>query len=468
MRADRRLSLRRRLLMGILLPVAAFVVVNTVSLYRQALAAADTAYDRTLLASAKAIGELLEVTGTPARLQADVPYSALEAFEADNRSRIYYRVLGFDGENVSGFDDMPTVRAADQTQSVYAALVHFYDESYRGEPVRMAVLLQPVAGLQGRGMATIQVAETLELRHELARSLLVQTVWQLGLLVLLIAGVVVYVVQRVTARVRQLCAQLRARSESDLSPLPSAQAPRELLPMVDAMNAVMLRLNHLLEHQKRFVRDASHQLRTPLAVLKTQVQSARRGDVAPEQALAEIAVTVDSATELANQMLALAKLEQLRHQGEPALGDWAEIVRAVALDLSPLIAAGQLDFEIETQPAHLHAHAWALRELVRNLLHNAIKHSPEGGGLTVRLLTHGGWATLSIADSGPGLPQELRDKLFEPFAAAGAHAGSGLGLAICREIVSGLGGSIELLDRVEASHVVGLCAQVRLPIEQAS
>ena len=468
MKGDRRLSLRRRLLMGILLPVAAFVVVNTVSLYRQALAAADTAYDRTLLASAKAIGELLEVTGSPARLQAGVPYSALEAFEADNRSSIYYRVLGFDGENVSGFDDMPAVRAAEQTQSVYAALVHFYDESYRGAPVRMAVLLQPVAGQQGQGMATIQVAETLELRHELARTLLVQTVWQQVLLVLMIAGVVVYVVQRVTAPVRQLSAQLRARAESDLSPLPTAQAPRELLPMVDAMNAVMLRLKHLLEHQKRFVRDASHQLRTPLAVLKTQVQSARRGDVAPEQALAEIAVTVDSATELANQMLALAKLEQLRHQGEPALEDWAEIVRAVALDLSPLIAAGQLDFEIETQPARLHAHAWALRELVRNLLHNAIKHSPAGGSLRVRMLTQGRWATLSIADSGPGLPQELRNKLFEPFAAAGAHAGSGLGLAICREIVSGLGGSIDLLDREGQGRVLGLSACVRLPLEQAA
>ena len=467
MRADRRLSLRRRLLMGILLPVAAFVVVNTVSLYRQALAAADTAYDRTLLASAKAIGELLEVTGTPARLHAGVPYSALEAFEADNRSRIYYRVLGFDGENVSGFDDMPAVRTPTQTQRVYAALVHFYDESYRGAPVRMAVLLQPVAGQQGQGMATIQVAETLELRHELARSLLVQTVWQQALLVLLIAGVVVYVVQRVTAPVRQLSAQLRARSESDLSPLPSAQAPRELLPMVDAMNALMLRLDHLLEHQKRFVRDASHQLRTPLAVLKAQVQSARRGDVAPAQALAEIAVTVDSATELTNQMLALAKVEQLRHQGEPTLSNWEEIVRAVALDLSPLVAARQLDFEIETDAAPLRAHAWALRELVRNLLHNAIKHAPAGGSLAVRLLTQGRVATLTISDSGPGLPEELRGKLFEPFAAAGASAGSGLGLAICREIVSALGGSIEMLDRVAEGRVLGLTAQVRLPLAQA-
>ena len=319
-----RMSLRRYLLLGILLPVLAFVVLNTVSLYRQALAAADTAYDRTLLASAKAIGELLEVAADvkPARLRASLPYSALEAFEADNRSRIYYRVSGFGGEMVSGFADLPEARPPGREPSVYAALVQFYDDRYLGVPVRMAVLLQPVAGTSGQGMATIQVAETLELRHTLARSLLVQTVWQQLLLVALIAIVVVFVVQRATAPVRLLSAQLRARAETDLSPLPLTNAPRELQPMVDATNALMARLAHLLEHQKRFVRDASHQLRTPLAVLKTQVQSAQRGDVAPAQALAEISVTVQRATELANQMLALAKVEQLRHQGDHAVVAW--------------------------------------------------------------------------------------------------------------------------------------------------
>jgi two-component system, OmpR family, sensor histidine kinase TctE len=124
------------------------------------------------------------------------------------------------------------------------------------------------------------------------------------------------VVQRATRPVRELSAASCARARGDLSPLRRAGAPRELQPLVDATNQVMARLAHLLEHQKRFVRDASHQLRTPLAVLKTQVQSARRGDVEPGQALQEIAVTVDRATELANQMLALAKVEQLRQQGE--------------------------------------------------------------------------------------------------------------------------------------------------------
>jgi two-component system sensor histidine kinase TctE len=461
-------SLRRQLLLGILLPVLAVVMLNAALLYRQALISADTAYDRTLLASAKAIGEQLQLDpgSERPRVIAELPYAALEAFEADNRSRMVYRVSGFDGEVVSGFDDLPPPRAADPRRDappVYAALVRFYDDRYRDEPVRMAVLLQPVAGAGGQGMAVIQVAETLELRHALARQLLLQTLWQQGLLLVLIAGVVLWVVQRVTRPVRRLSQALVARDEADLSPLPASDAPHELRPVVDATNAVMARLAHLLAHQKRFVRDASHQLRTPLAVLKAQVQSARRGDVEPMQALAEIDATVQGATELANQMLALAKVEQLRQQGlqgESPCEDWEPIVRGVALDLAPLIAAGRIDFELVTTPATVPAHAWALRELTRNLLHNAIKHTPAGGSLVLQLAHEGSDALLEVLDSGPGLEAAQRERLFQPFSAAGPQAGSGLGLAICREIVATAGGRIRLDER---SSGPGLAARVFLP-----
>ena len=336
----RRLSMRSQLLLGILLPVLALIAVNTISLYRQALRAANTAYDRTLLASAKSISELLEVTGRgdSAQLRATVLYSALEPFEADNRSRMFYKVSGFAGEMVSGFEDLPAWRGTLPAKSIYAALVDFYDDTYRGQPVRVAVLLQPVASVDGRGMATIQVAETLELRQTLARQILVDTLWRQAALLGVIGVVVVLVVQRATRPVRALSARLRMRRENDLAPIEAPDAARELLPLVDATNHVMARLAHLLEHQKRFVRDTSHQLRTPLAVLKTQVQSALRGDVEPTSALREIEHTVERATELANQMLALAKVEQLRQQDDAPLTDWAEVVRAVALDLAPLMA----------------------------------------------------------------------------------------------------------------------------------
>jgi two-component system, OmpR family, sensor histidine kinase TctE len=466
-------SLRRQLLVGILVPVIAFVTINSVVLYRQALRAADTAYDRTLLATAKSIGELLEVIGRDeqARVRSTVPYSALEAFEADSRSRLYYRVLGFQGENVAGFGDLPPARRELPARSDYAALVHFYDDRYREQPVRIAVLLQPVAGSDGRGMAVVQVAETLELRRTLARQILLDTLWRQALLVSLIAAVVVIVVQRATRPVRALSDRIVGRPAGDLTPIASDAAPRELLPLVDATNEVMQRLDRLLAHQKRFVRDASHQLRTPLAVLKTQVQSARRGDVDAHQALDEIAHTVDRATELANQMLALAKVEQLRQQGlnegEPVT-DWEAVARAVALDLAPLVADRGLDLVVETVPAPVRAHEWALRELTRNLLHNAVKQSPPGAPLVLRLASDGRHAALTVADHGPGIDAALRERLFQPFSTAAPQAdlrsGSGLGLAICREIVDSLGGTLNLDNREERGRVTGLDAIVRLPL----
>ena len=459
-------SLRAQLLIGLLVPLLLGIAVNTVSLYRQALRAADTAYDRTLLASAKTIGEQLQVSGAgdDARVQSVVPYSALEAFEADNRSRMFFKVSGFRGEMVSGFEDLPPWRGRLPDKGPYAALVDFYDEVYREQPVRVAVLLQPVASHEGRGIATIQVAETLELRQTLARQILVDTLWRQAALLAVLVGAVLWVVQRATRPVRSLSAQLRDRAENDLAPIAADDAPRELQPLLDATNQVMTRLAHLLEHQKRFVRDTAHQLRTPLAVLKTQLQSALRGDVEPRQALVEINHTVDRATQLANQMLALAKVEQLRQQGDAPVADWAEIARAVALDLGALIADRQLDFEIATVPAPVRGHEWALRELTRNLLHNAIKHCPEGGTLAMRLISDGRTAALTITDSGPGLPPDLRERLFQPFAAGERSGGSGLGLAICGEIVRTLGGSISLDDRLAGGRTVGLDATVRVPL----
>ena len=460
-------SLRFRLLLGLLVPLTLFIVINSVSVYQQALAAATTAYDRTLLASAKTIGEQLDVEGydEAAMLRATVPYSALEAFEADNESRMFYRVSTRGGEMVSGFAELPFWRGTLPLRPPYAALVDFYDDRFRDQSVRVAVLLQPVASSRGRGMAVVQVAETLELREALARRLLIDMVWRQLLLLAVVAGATVLVVQRATRPVRALGQAIEERAADDLSPIQAQDVPRELAPLVDAMTAVMGRLQRLLDHQKRFVRDAAHQLRTPLAVLKTQVQSAQRGDAPPALALAEIGDTVQRATLLANQMLSLAKVEQLRQQPEFEPLDLAALVREVALDLSPLVADKLLDFSLEAQPAHVSAHRWMLQELARNLLHNAIKHSPAEAGLQVQVMARDGEAWLCVGDAGPGISVELRQRLFAPFAAGDVARGSGLGLAICREIVLALGGSIALDNRAGPDgRVLGLDAVVRLPL----
>ena len=460
-------SLRRQLLAGILIPMVLIVAFNTWSLYRQALAALNTAYDRTLLASAKSLGESLDVRGEgdAARLQANVPSAALEAFEADLQSRMAYRISTRQGVLLSGYDDLPMWHGQIPMQPPYAALVDFYDGQFRGEPVRMAVLLQPVASTTGRDVAVVQVAETLEIRHALARQILWDTLARQAALIALIAATVIVVVQRATRPVRALSHELQARPDDDLRPIAAPDAPRELQPLIAATNEHMRRQSDLLAQQQRFVRDASHQLRTPLAVLKAQVQSARRGDVAPPEALAEIEHTVDRATQLANQMLALAKVAQLQQQADVAPAQFDEVVRAVALDVAPLIAGKGLDFDLQTEPVTLRAHDWMLRELTRNLLHNAIRHTPAGGLLAITLARAGGEARLTVADGGPGVAPELAERLFQPFSAGAGGTGSGLGLAICHEIVQTLGGRIQLVNRMHNGRVDGLDAIVSLPTE---
>ena len=463
-------SLRSQLLTGILLPVIACIALNMWWSYRASLQALHTAYDRTLLASAKTIGEQLDVQGydEQARIHALVPYSALEAFEADTRTRLYYRVSNLEGALISGFDDLPFWHGTIPAQPPYAALVDFYDSTYRNQPVRIAVLLQPVASHQGRSMAVIQVAETLQLRHNLAWQLLTETLWQNAALLALLALTIMVVVQRITRSVREVGHAIGQRPRHDFHPLQRDTVPRELQPWVDGINRAIERLRDLLSHQKRFVRDASHQLRTPLAVLKVQVQSARQGDMPAATALQEIEATVDRATLLANQMLSLAKVEQLRQQPQSdKLTAWDAIVREVALDLAPLIADKLLDFELQADTSiPLAAHEWMLRELVRNLLHNAIRHAPIGSALLVTLTLSPDCrhANLHIIDQGPGLSEELLQRLYQPFSAGSTSTGSGLGLAICLEIVQALHGSLELHNRHQGQRIVGLQAVACLPV----
>ena len=471
-------SLRSQLLLGILLPVIACIALNMLWSYRASLQALHTAYDRTLLASAKTIGEQLDVDGydAQAHIHALVPYSALEAFEADSRTRLYYRVSSLDGQLISGFDDLPFWRGSIAAQPPYAALVDFYDSSYRGQPVRIAVLLQPVASYKGRSMAVIQVAETLQLRHQLVWGLLTETLWQNAVLLALLVLTIMVVVQRVTRSVREVGNAIGQRPRHNFQPLPRHSVPRELQPWMDGMNRTMEQLRDLLSRQKRFVRDASHQLRTPLAVLKVQVQSARQGDMPAATALQEIEATVDRATALANQMLSLAKVDQLRQQPEAAtLTAWDAIVREVALDLAPLIADKALDFELQADASTpVCAHEWMLRELVRNLLHNAIRHAPPGSALLVTLAAQadGRHTCLHVIDHGPGLPDELLQRLYQPFSAGDSRHGSGLGLAICLESVQALHGSLALHNRQqgdgEGAHVLGLQAVACLPMAAAA
>lgn len=455
---SRRRSVRAYLLAWIISPIALFIVIDSFSLYRNTLESMNTAYDRMLIASVHSIGDLLRIEN--GELKASLPYAALEIYEADYSSRMIYRINDLDGKFFDGDDDLPVYAGKADRAAIYPSLAHIYEDSYNGVPVRVAALFQPVSTNGPHGAVLVQVAETMENRAALARKIFWETLIRQALLLVVIVSVTLYVVSRALQPIDGLRRQLDERAADDLSPVAPPMAPRELQPFISALNELMMRLRRLLDHQQRFVANASHQLRTPLAVLKTQVQSGLRGDAPAQEILLEMSGTVDRATNLANQLLSLAKVEQLRVGGAQEMCDLSMLARETAVDLSPLIAERNLDFELDAEKAFVTGHPWMLGELISNLLHNAIRHTSTGGLLGVRVRSRHGLVELQVWDSGGGISPEAMDSVFKAFSSAGASSG-GLGLAICAEIVDSMNARIGLHNRFDDAGVrIGLNASV--------
>ncbi len=302
-------SLRGRLLRRLALLLSVILLVSSLSAYWSARHAADTAYDRTLLASARAIADGLY--STAGALRANVPYMALDAFAYDSAGRIHYQVLGIEGELISGYEDLPSAPADTPRTEDYPALARFYDGMYRGQGVRVVSLLQPVSETTIKGMAEIRVAETQGARERMARELLIGTLWRIGLLVavaLLLIWVAVSLALRPLETLRRAVAE---RASDDLRPLPDAELPREIGPLVEALNQFNERLQTLFERQSAFIADAAHELRTPLAALKARIALGLRADNPDDwrQTLEQAAEHSDRLTNLANQLLSLARIE---------------------------------------------------------------------------------------------------------------------------------------------------------------
>lgn len=438
--------------MSALTAVMAFLLIDTLFVYRSALEGINKAFDRTLLAAAKAIGDTVRYEG--GRLMADLPYSSIDAFEAITRGRIVYRVSGPDKELVSGAATLEPFVGEFVARSPYPALVEFYEERLDNEDVRVAALLQPVYMGGGYAMVQIQVAETLETRRAAAQSAVRELLsWQAVLLVAL-AALVWYLVGVGLEPLAQLGRQLRERHPASLVPLPATRTV-ELQPLVTALNDLVARLRGLLDSRERFVRDASHQLRTPLAVLKTQVQNARASELPGPEALAEIEVSVDRATRIANQMLSLARVASSADVAATAPVNRIDVVavcRDVVVELSPLIAQKHIDFALEGEATLWWrlANDWMLRELMRNLVSNAIKYTPAGGRGGVRVSTDAARRVrIEVWDSGPGMPSERLHAPFQPFVTTGVGGGAGLGLVICRDIALQLNASLDIENRID-------------------
>jgi two-component system, OmpR family, sensor histidine kinase TctE len=443
-------SLRNELLRWLLVPLVLLVALNAVSVYDNALDAADLAYDRSLLASTRALAERVSVRD--GRVVADVPYVALDSFETDTLGRIFYKVTGINGETVSGFDDLPPVPANVARSEAYPALVRFYHASYNGEQLRIAALLQPVYDEKMRGIALIQVGETLDARRGLSRKILFDTLLRQAVMLLAVGTLVWFAVRLVLRPLMRLKTEVETRELSDLSDVDQALVHREVRPLVAAMNGTMARMQNLIASQRRFIADASHQLRTPLTVLKTQAELALRED--DPQALRAIvrsmAGTTDSAVQLANGLLALARIEQGNQAAAMVQVELDDIVRQVCIELAPQALQKGIDLSLDAAaevPAR--GQALMLHEMASNLLDNAIRYTPAGGKVALRVFAEGGKACMEVEDSGAGIPEAERDKVFTPFYRLSQSmevnpGGAGLGMAIVRDIAAVHGATVEL------------------------
>ena len=435
-------SLRSELLRWLLIPLALMVALNAVSVYQNARDAADLAYDRSLLASTRALAERVSIRD--GKVVADVPYVALDSFETDTLGRIFYKVSGIDGETVSGYDDLPPVPADVKRSEAYPALVRFYHANYNGEPVRIAALLQPVYDDSMRGIVLIQVGETLDARRGLSRKILIDTLVRQAVLVLAVATLVWFAVRLVLRPLMRLKTEVENRALDDLSDVDQALVHKEVRPLVAAMNGTMSRMQNLIASQRRFIADASHQLRTPLTVLKTQAEMALREN--DPQAMREIvrslAATTDSTVHLANRLLTLARIEHGGEASRMELLSLTAVARQVGLELAPAAVHKQIDLSLDAiDDAMIDGQALMLHELVSNLVDNAIRYTPVGGKVALRVLRDGACVVLEVQDSGCGVAAGEREKVFTPFYRVSGSmqtnpGGTGLGLAIVRDIAN--------------------------------
>jgi signal transduction histidine kinase len=309
-------------------------------------------------------------------------------------------------------------------------------------------------GDQGR----IAVAQRTDLRTDAAIDSAQRTLFPLLALIPLLALLSAWVVQRALRPLRQMAQNVDARRESDLQPLPETDVPQEVLPFVRSINRLLQRLHAAMEQQRRFVADAAHELRTPIAVLSMQVDN-----LAPLQREAEAHERLDAlrqglrrARAVVEQLLSLA-----RSQGEQSLHwqqiDPVQVVREVIADLLPLAESRVIDLGLDradtaqarTDPAQLYT-------LLRNAVDNALRYTPMGGRVDLRVLAARGDLVIEVQDSGPGIPSDQLARVFEPFVRLpGAEGeGSGLGLSIIRQIAQRLRGSVALENAAEGGLIL--------------
>ena len=403
---------------------------------------AEEAHDRALAGVVRAID--LNISTAGGNLSLAQPYPLLEFFRLTVSGRVYYRVATEDGLAEIGYAALPM-----PPEPLPSGELRFFYGSYLDdEPIRVAVLARPleqplVRGDGGSGRVIIQVAESLEARERYSQALLKDVILRDVVLLVLLVAVLwagILLALRPLGRLRD---ELARRASDDLQPVPLDGIPGEVVPLVQAINGHMQRFASHAARQRQFLDDASHQLRTPLAMLRTKVEYALREPDPQEvqSALAAMRSGLDRAERVTNQMLALARAHDasLAAQARETIELGALLEESVRL-LLPAARQKKLDYGLERPscPVYVQGMRLLLQEAILNLLDNAIKYSRHGDMVLTSLLTQDGRVSLTVQDTGPGMSDEdlaQAGKRFRRGSAGRGTSGAGLGLAIVDAII---------------------------------
>jgi two-component system OmpR family sensor kinase/two-component system sensor histidine kinase QseC len=308
----------------------------------------------------------------------------------------------------------------------------------------------------------IQVAQPHEIRRQLAADAAIRAVLPLLAIAPLLAVAIWWFVGTSLAPLRRVASDVGLRDASSLAGIAVRDAPAEVAPLVASLNGLLDRLRAAFETQRAFVADAAHELRSPLTALKLQLQAVRRAsdEDARRAAVDALAAGIERATRLVEQLLTLARSDPAAGTASFSEVDLVETVRLAVADVVPIAVARAVTLELSADPrVTLRGDAAALRVLARNLVDNAVRYSPNGARVEVQVRAAPGGALVQIDDSGPGIPADERERVFDRFyrREAGDESGSGLGLAIVKTIAEQHGARAALAD----SPLGGLRATVR-------
>ncbi|WP_289149385.1 sensor histidine kinase [uncultured Salipiger sp.] len=444
-------SLLTRVLRAVILLLLVGGVLAAATSWFSGRRAARESYDRLLLGAASDIAESIRIQNGEAMV--DLPVSAFELLAQAPDDRVSYAVRGPDESLITGFDDAPRP----PTERPRLTGPRFFDATMQGEKARFVEISRRFAERDFSGEVRVTVGQTLRARDAMTAQLMLEAVLPMGLagIALLVASVLI--IRSAMRPLEAIADGLATRDPYDLTPMPTENVPREVAVILEAMNRFMARLDRQFDAMRNLISDSAHQLRTPVAAIRVQAETAldAEDDACRDAALDRLVRRTRSLGTLLDQMLSRALVI---HRNDSAPRQRLDL-REVALDIvdsrdHEAIAPGiEVSLVIGEDAVEVLADAFSLTEAGRNLLSNALKH----GAPPVRIGADrdGGEARLWVEDAGPGLPPELDGRLGERFqrSAASREDSAGIGLSIVTAVAEAFDGRIEARRGAEGFRI---------------